>query len=160
MGTCSSPHGGRGDLPGESGRGSRHFAEPNGPHREHAEPGCDPHSENSSTHGCLNQSCDWWTLHAGDIDCDEASNFKAVHDLGHDSDVVRFRRLVNQYSQELLQQKTCIKIDNHDLFEVFCGSHSQLINNAETSEAKLRDSIVIDVTCKVLQAVPFYLKNL
>ena len=136
LGTCPPPHGGREDLSGQPGCGGRHFAEPNGSHREHAEPGCESHSENSSFNGCLNQRCDWWTLHAGDIDCDEDSNFKVIHDLGHDSDVVRFRRLVNQYSQELLSQKTWTKTDKHDLFEVFCGSHSQLTHQCRNLGGK------------------------
>ena len=136
MGACSTPHGGGGDLPGHSGCRSRHVAEPNGSHREHAESGRESHPEESITNGALKQSCDWWTLHAGDLDCEEVVNFKAVHDLGHDSDIDRFRRLVNQYSQELNQHKNFTKSNRHDLFEVFCGSHSQLTQQCRNLEGK------------------------
>ena len=137
-GTCSTSHGGGGggELPGHSGCRSRHIAEPNGSHREHAEPGRESHPEESITNGALKQSCDWWTLRAGDIDCEEIVNFRAVHDLGHDSDIARFRRLVNQYSQELLQHKNTSKVNSHDLFEVFCGSHSQLTQQCRNLEGK------------------------
>ena len=103
-------------------------------HRKHAEPGCRPSAEQSSPSREVNLNFDCLNLHAGDIDWDP--NDELCHhtqDLGSNSDQQYFRRLIQQYTQELQSHSTVERNnrDGHVLFEVFCGPTSQLTQQCQ-----------------------------
>ena len=108
-------------------------------HRELAEPSCRPFAEQHLCGRQLEADIDCLNLHAGDIDWEHPhEQCFATQDLGSDSDLQHFRRLIDQFTKELEQHSVSDphKIHQHDLFEVFCGPNSQLTHQCVNLSGK------------------------
>ena len=76
----------------------------------------------------------WLTLHAGDSDSIESSQSTRSPLMSEDQKY--FQKLVNQYTEELIDCKGSERIEKHMLFEVFCGKQSPLAQQCQNLRGK------------------------